>query len=144
MMPTSVYKYVAIFGVALALMVGAFFYGIHLGSASGKAALSSTVASLNAKAAATLQADLATQQAQDAARLKAAETAQEIAQAAAQTAQTLLTSQTAQIRGLQHVPIDQKWLATAIPPDIRRVLNGAAGGGKDSHPHAHAVRGNSR
>ncbi len=118
----SLYKYVAIFGVALALMVGAFFYGVHLGSASGKAALSSTVASLNAKAAATLQAALATQQAEDAARLKAAETAQEIAQAAAQTAQVTLHAQQTELRTLYAQATVKTWADTCLPLAVRSRL----------------------
>ena len=118
---TSVYKYLAMAGVVLALMVGAYFYGHHEGSLAGTAALNSTVASLNAKATATLQAALAQQQAADAARLKAAESAQAQAQAAAQTAQATLQSQQAQIRGLTDVT-DKTWLQQPIPGGVLSIL----------------------
>jgi len=118
----SVYKYIAIFGVALALMVGAYFYGIHVGATAGRAALNQTVASLNAKADATLQQALKTQAAQDAARLLAAQDAQAIAQAAAATAQSTLHVEQNKLRVLYAQPTIKIWADTCVPAAIRSQL----------------------
>ena len=67
-MLTSVYKYAAIFGVALALIVGVGIYEHHDGYSIGIGDMAKMTASLNAKAATELQAALAQQQAADAAR----------------------------------------------------------------------------
>ena len=121
-MLASAYRYAAIFGVALALMVGAYFYGHHEGSLAGTAALNSTVASLNAKATATLQATLTLQHAADAARLQAAQNAQAIAQAAAATAQSTLHVEQNKLRTLYAQPTIKIWADTCVPAAIRSQL----------------------
>ena len=120
-MLTSVYKYLAIVGVFLVIIVGVGIYEHHDGYSIGIGDMAKMTASLNAKAATDLQAALAQQQAADAARLKAAESAQAQAQAAAQTAQATLQSQQAQIRGLTDVT-DKTWLQQPIPGGVLSIL----------------------
>jgi len=119
---TSAYKYAAILGVALALMVGAYFYGDSVGKTAGRAALNQMVASLNAKAATTLQQALKAQAAQDAARLQAAQQAQQIAQAAAATAQSTLHVEQSKLRVLYAQPTIKIWADTCVPAAIRSQL----------------------
>ena len=118
----SVYKYAAILGVALAMAVGAYFYGDHVGATAGRAALNQTVASLNAKADATLQQAIKAHAAQDAARLQAAQQAQQIAQAAAATAQSTLHVEQNKLRTLYAQPTIKIWANTCVPAPIRSQL----------------------
>lgn len=134
---TAVYKYAAMGGVALALMVGAFLYGLHIGKTAGISVLNETVAKLNQEAVNTLQAALTKQATQDALRLKEDQDAVAQAQAAKQTAQATLQSQAAQIRGLTDVT-DKTWLSGRIPAGVLRVLNAPASTGdqgSNGHPN---------
>lgn len=52
---TTVYKYLAIGGAVLAIGVGAFFYGVHTGSADETAAVAQAAANQNAKTVVTVE-----------------------------------------------------------------------------------------
>lgn len=118
-MLTSAYKYLAMGGVALALIVGAFLYGLHTGKTAGIAVLNETVASLNAQAAATLKAANAAQQDQITALQKSASEAMAQAQAAKQTAQQTLSTYQAALAKVSRETSVQNWNAVCIPAAIR-------------------------
>jgi len=121
-MLTSVYKYIAIFGVFLVIIVGVGIYEHHDGYSIGIGDIAKMTASLNAKADATLQQAIKAQAAQDAARLQAAQQAQQIAQAAAATAQSTLHVEQSKLRVLYAQPTIKIWADTCVPAAIRSQL----------------------
>jgi hypothetical protein len=130
---TKAYGYLAGLIVVVTLITGAFFYGRSVGEQAGKLALTETVAKLNQVAARQLQAAIIQQQAEDQARIAAADNAVQAATAAKTAADTNLKALTVKLQEMSDVPQDKAWMDTVIPADVRGLLNGATGSGQSRH-----------
>ncbi len=137
---TGLYQALAGIALILAAGIGGYFYGDHVGATAGKAALAETVSKLDSAALAAQGAAINQQRAQDAALLKASQNATQAAQASAAIASQSLASAQFKLRGYENVPHDKAWLDSAVPVDIRGVLNGSTGGGAGANGHPQPVR----
>ena len=119
---TTIYKYLAIGGVALALLVGAFFYGLHLGNAAGAAKVNALRASIASQTAQATAAAANAQKAADAAAI--AEATQAVAQANQavtarardlSAAQYVIARLKREVQSYAKDSAEAVWLDTAVP-----------------------------
>ena len=121
----TIYKYLAILGLGLALVVGAWFYGHHEGSLAGTAEVNALRASIATQTASASQKAAQAQQQADAVALAQAEAAVQAANAAAaarandlQSAHAALSRLKSEVYAYAKGTPENKWLTEPIPGDI--------------------------